>query len=103
MKEKADQADILIVDGRSSDGSTAPDFLKSCGCRALLATDEMGLSLATRVGLDFAIKQGYEGVITIDGNGKDGVEALPRFIEALEECSSQFRESMEDEYLPYGL
>jgi len=77
-------ADIIIADGRSSDGSTDPGFLKSRGVRALLVTDERGLSTATRMGLAYAIEQGYEGVITIDGNGKDGVEALPAFIEALD-------------------
>jgi dolichol-phosphate mannosyltransferase len=40
--------------------------------------------VATALALAYARDQGYEGIITIDGNGKDGVEALPHFIKELE-------------------
>jgi len=33
----------------------------------------------------YAIEQNYEGVITLDGNGKDGVEAISSFIEVLDQ------------------
>lgn len=78
-----DKVDVIIADGRSSDGSTDPEDLRRAGVRALLVTDERGLSTATRMGLAYAIREGYEGAITIDGNGKDGVDAIPRFVEAL--------------------
>lgn len=84
MRERAELADIVVADGDSSDGSTDPAFLTAMGVRALLVTQEQGLSTATRMGLSYAMDQGYEAVITIDGNGKDGVEALPAFLEALE-------------------
>src|SRR6201985_2034445 len=77
MSERAGVADIIIADGRSSDGSTDQDFLKEMSVRTLLITDEKGLCTATRMGLAYAMEQEYEGVITIDGNGKDGVEAIP--------------------------
>jgi GT2 family glycosyltransferase len=85
MKERAPLADIIIADGRSNDGSTDVNFLKSMGVRALLVTDERGLCTATRMALAYAMEQGYEGVITVDGNGKDGVEALTDFIAALDD------------------
>lgn len=84
MRERAGMADILIADGRSTDGSTDETFLQSMGVRALLVTDERGLCTATRMGIAYAMQQDYEGVITVDGNGKDGVEALPDFIAALD-------------------
>ncbi len=83
MRERAPLADIVIADKRSTDGSTDEAFLRSMGVRALLVTDESGLSTATRAGIAFALEEGYEGVVTIDGNGKDGVEALPLFLEKL--------------------
>ncbi len=83
MKPRAGLADILIADGRSSDGSTDPKFLQAMGVRALLSTDERGLSTATRMGVAYAMQQGYSGIVTIDGNGKDGVEALPDFLSDL--------------------
>jgi hypothetical protein len=33
----------------------------------------------------WALLEGYKGIITIDGNGKDGVETLPLFAEAIDE------------------
>lgn len=85
MKESAHLADIIIADGGSTDGSVDPRFLEESKVRALLITGESGLSTATRMALAFAMDQGYEGVITIDGNGKDGVEAIPQFLEALDQ------------------
>jgi dolichol-phosphate mannosyltransferase len=32
----------------------------------------------------YALREGYEGVVLVDGNGKDGVEALPRYLEQLD-------------------
>ena len=55
------------------------------GVRALLTTDEAGGAAAIRMGFAYALKQGYEGVILIDGNGKDGVQALPQYLEKLDE------------------
>ena len=85
MKPYAGLADIIVADGHSTDGSTEPAFLQAAGVRALLITDERGLSTATRMGVAYALDQGYDGIITLDGNGKDGVEALPAFVQALDE------------------
>jgi dolichol-phosphate mannosyltransferase len=86
MKEKglAEEADILILDGGSTDGSTDLEYLRSQGARALLVKTGPGrLSAQLRMGFAYALTQGYEGIITIDGNGKDGVEAIPYFIREL--------------------
>ncbi len=85
MKKYAHLADIIIFDGGSTDGSTNHDFLKTQGVRTLLVKKSFGKQgTQLRMGLSYAIKQGYEGVITIDGNGKDGVSAIPDFTEALD-------------------
>ncbi len=84
MRRYSSQLDIIIADGDSSDGSLDPNFLKEQGIRTLLVTPERGLSTATRLALAYSMDQGYEGTITIDGNGKDGIEALPEFISNLE-------------------
>ncbi|MBX9695152.1 MAG: glycosyltransferase family 2 protein [Cyanobacteria bacterium] len=85
MNVRAELADIIVADGRSKDDSLDHEYLQQCGVRALLITDEPGLSTATRMALAYVIDEGYEGVITVDGNGKDGVDALPDFIRALDE------------------
>jgi dolichol-phosphate mannosyltransferase len=77
-------ADIIIVDGGSKDGSLEMDRLQGAGVRALLVkTDPGRLSAQLRCAYAFALDQGYEGIVTIDGNDKDDPEAIPRFIDAL--------------------
>ncbi len=88
MKEQGlDQiADIIIFDGGSNDGSTDKDYLRSMGIKALLVKTGPGKQGAQfRMGFDFMLNMGYEGIVTIDGNNKDGVEAIPAFIQCLEE------------------
>jgi glycosyltransferase involved in cell wall biosynthesis len=78
-------ADIIIADGGSSDGSLALDVLRASGCRALLVKTGPGrLSAQLRVAYAWALDQGYRGIITVDGNGKDGVEAIDAFVAALD-------------------
>lgn len=77
-------ADIIIVDGGSSDGSLEINALQSKGVRGLiLKTGQGKLSAQLRCAYAFALDQGYEGIVTIDGNDKDDPEAISRFIEAL--------------------
>lgn len=77
--------DIVVVDGGSIDGSLAPEFLAQLQVRAILTKTGPGrLSAQLRCGYAWALLEGYEGIITIDGNGKDGVETVPDFIAALD-------------------
>jgi dolichol-phosphate mannosyltransferase len=79
-------ADIIIVDGGSTDGSLAPESLQAKGVRGLLLKTGPGkLSAQLRCAYAFALDQGYEGIVTIDGNDKDDPEAIPRFFQALSE------------------
>ncbi len=79
-------ADIIVGDGGSSDGSADPDLLGRYGVSALLIKEGPGkLSAQLRMLFAYAIERGYRGMVMMDGNGKDGVEAIPRFLEALDE------------------
>jgi dolichol-phosphate mannosyltransferase len=79
-------ADIIIVDGGSSDGSLALEALQENGVRGLLLKTGPGkLSAQLRCAYAFALDQGYKGIVTIDGNDKDDPEAIPRFIDALKQ------------------
>lgn len=79
-------ADIIIVDGGSTDDSLELGALQQNGVRGLLLKTGPGkLSAQLRCAYSFALDQGYEGIISIDGNDKDDPEAIPRFIEALEQ------------------
>lgn len=79
-------ADIIIVDGGSKDGSLEQAFLESMGVRGLIVKTGPGkLSAQLRCGYDFALDQGYAGIVTIDGNDKDDPDAIPAFIKALDD------------------
>lgn len=78
-------ADIIIIDGGSTDGSLDAYRLRSNRVRGLLLKSGPGkLSAQLRCAYAFALEQGYEGIVTIDGNNKDDPEAIPRFVESLE-------------------
>jgi len=78
--------DAILVDGGSTDGSMEQRYLAGTGIRTLLLKTGPGkLSAQIRVGLAYALDQGYEGTILIDGNNKDNPEAIPLFIGALDD------------------
>jgi dolichol-phosphate mannosyltransferase len=86
MKKYSKLADIILADGGSTDGALKRTFLRQQHVRTLLIKTSPGRQgTQLRMGFAYALKEGYEGIITIDGNNKDGVEAIPRFIQALDE------------------
>lgn len=77
-------ADVIIADGGSTDGSMDLAALRRQTVRTLLVKKGPGkLSAQLRMLFEYSLRQGYLGMVTIDGNGKDGVEAIPEFIKAL--------------------
>jgi len=98
--------DIVVVDRGSTDGSINHDYLKSKRVRALFVlsqndypTSQIVTGAQLRLGYAFALAEGYDGVITIDGNDKDEVAALPTFIALLKEGYDFVQASR---YLPGG-
>lgn len=86
MKQFSDRIDIVVADGGSTDGSLEKTFLKTVDVRALLTKTGGGkLSAQMRMALAWCMYQGYEGVVVVDGNGKDDITAIPDFIKLLDE------------------
>ncbi|MGE4055587.1 MAG: glycosyltransferase family 2 protein [Vicinamibacterales bacterium] len=78
--------DVVIADGGSTDGSLDREWLERHKVRALLVKRGPGrVGAQLRIGFAWALLQQYEGIVTIDGNGKDGVDAIPSFVQALDE------------------
>ena len=81
-----EHADIAVCDGGSTDGCTEEAMLLRTGVNALLVKQDVGKQGAQlRMGIWWALQRGYKGILTIDGNNKDSIEDVPRFIEKLEE------------------
>ena len=84
MKALGPPADVIIADGSNTDGALAGDFACEHGIRALLVMHGPGgQSAQLRLAFAYAMRQGYDGIIQVDGNNKDGVEAIPSFLDAL--------------------
>lgn len=82
----SDYADIVICDGGSTDGCTEEKKLRKLKVNTLLVKQDAGKQGAQlRMGFWWALERGYPGIITIDGNNKDSIEDVPRFIEKLKE------------------
>lgn len=82
----SENADIVICDGGSTDGCTDEKKLKKLRVNTLLVKKDTGKQGAQlRMGIWWALERGYKGVITIDGNNKDSIEDVTKFIEKLEE------------------
>ena len=78
--------DIILCDGGSTDGSMKPGALELYGVNTLLIKTGAGKQGAQlRMGLHFALARNYKGILTIDGNNKDSIEDVPRFIAKLQE------------------
>lgn len=81
-----DYVDIIIADGGSTDGSIEADCFRQFNICAILKKIGSGrLGAQMRMAFHWAITQGYNGVVVIDGNGKDGVSAIPKFVSLLKE------------------
>ena len=100
MQEISQTIDVIIADGGSTDGSLELDFLKSVSVRTLLTKQDRGkLSAQMRMAFAYALLEGYEGIITIDGNNKDDPSAIPSFIQALDEKGDHLQGSR---FIPGG-
>jgi dolichol-phosphate mannosyltransferase len=86
MKKYSSIIDVVVADGGSKDGSLEKSFLKKQNVRALLTKTGPGkLSAQMRMAFAWALDEGYDGVVVVDGNGKDDITAIPNFIQLLDE------------------
>ena len=72
LNKISELADIIIIDGGSTDDSLNKTMLESNQVRGLLIKTGPGkLSAQLRCAYSFALNHGYESIFTIDGNDKD--------------------------------
>ena len=99
MQAIAPLTDIIIADGGSTDGATSLEALTGKVSTLIIDKRRHGLSGQYQSALAYAMSEGYEGFIMIDGNGKDGVEAVAHFTAALDNGADLIQGSR---FLPGG-
>jgi dolichol-phosphate mannosyltransferase len=101
MQPISQKFDVIITDGGSTDGSVEPERLSKLNVRTLLVKQDTGkLSAQLRMALAYALQQGYEGIITVDGNNKDDISAIPNFAQSL---ADGFDHVQGSRFIPGGL
>ena len=84
IKTAAPEVDVIIADGGSTDESTTPESLLELGVTTLLTKTGPGrLSAQLRMAIHHCLNLPYRAVITMDGNGKDGVDGITTIAAAL--------------------
>lgn len=82
----SDIVDIIICDGDSTDGCADESKLRCRNVNTLLIkTGNVRQGIQLRQGIEFALERNYKGIVIVDGNNKDSIEDLPKFIQKLEE------------------
>jgi glycosyltransferase involved in cell wall biosynthesis len=71
---------VLVVDDGSSDATAAE--AEAAGASVLVQRPNQGKGAALRAGFRWALERGFEGVITLDGDGQHDPAAIPAFLAA---------------------
>jgi glycosyltransferase involved in cell wall biosynthesis len=71
--------DALVVDDGSSDGSGA--IALSAGAMVITNAKNSGKGFSLKAGFDYIVNNGYEALITIDGDGQHSPEDLAVFVD----------------------
>ena len=78
--------DVLVVDDGSTDDTST--MAREAGAQVVRHEENLGKGAALRTGFEYALGEGYEAVITMDGDGQHDPGAIPEFLEALEKCDA---------------
>ncbi len=79
--------DVLVVDDGSKDNTGR--IAQEEGAVVITHNENMGKGLALREGFKVILNNGYDAVLTMDGDGQHNPEAIPHFLEHLAKTKSQ--------------
>ncbi len=76
--------DIVVIDDGSEDSSGPA--AREAGATVLVNQEKQGKGKALQRGFQFALEKGYDGVITMDGDGQHAVSDLDAFLQQVAQC-----------------
>ena len=71
---------VLVVDDGSTDATA--DEARQAGAIVIAYEPNRGKGVALNLGYDYAVREGYDSVITLDGDGQHNPVEIPKFLEA---------------------
>lgn len=80
--------DIILLDGGSTDGTISKENLEKYKINTLIEMTDKGIykqSEAIKAGFFFSLNRKYLGIVSIDGNNKDSIESVEKFVGKLKE------------------
>jgi glycosyltransferase involved in cell wall biosynthesis len=78
--------DLMLGDDGSTDATAAADMVAKYGIRGVTRLKRnSGLSQNIKVAIRWLSSQNYQGVIFMNGNNRDGPDAMPEFIRMLDQ------------------
>jgi len=95
LRERAPGLDILVVNDGSTDDTA--DLLPTLGVRWLSLTERVGVGGAVRAGLRYALREGYQYVVRVDGDGQHRACDIARLLAPV--CSGRLDAAIGSRYL----
>ncbi len=83
LRIKRHNYDILVIDDGSEDKTG--QIVKAAGVNLIKHNQRLGKGVSIRDGFNFCLKNNYEAVITMDGDGQHCPQDIPQFIAKAEE------------------
>ncbi|MFH1508504.1 MAG: glycosyltransferase family 2 protein [Candidatus Omnitrophota bacterium] len=86
LKIKESGLEVVVIDDGSSDKTA--EKAKEQGVIVIKNDTNQGKGATLKIGFTYALENGYQAVITMDGDGQHSPDELPRLIHAGENSSS---------------
>jgi glycosyltransferase involved in cell wall biosynthesis len=81
LKSKKYSKNVLVVDDGSKDGTS--DIARKAGAHVIIHPRNMGKSAAIKTGFQYALRNKYDYVVTIDGDGQHSPDEIPNILDSV--------------------